>query len=164
MNMEIDVRLAVLVVMLGAWNAMNAIAQDAPPVAAFFLGNGKLSENGIEAGTPLPDGTEIKVYWDWDENGPDMKDPQPIVGDQVGQVNFNVFKINSADLGAEKGQFLSDPMFTVVGEMPKPAKYYLKICLPDRQLVSNVVTLTPGLADYEFAKWTVDKTPCPSKK
>ncbi len=154
--------LRMMMCVLAFW-AAQVIAQDTPPVAAFFLGSGKLCEHGLDKGSPLPDGTEIEVFWDWDENGPDAKDPQPIVGEEVGQANFNVFKINSADLGAEAGQFLSDPMFVIVGELPKPSTYYLRVCLESKQLVSNVVKLSSGLADYEFAEWTIETTPCKKK-
>ena len=64
-----------------------------------FRSSNRAKRNAVRFGGPglvpglcqLPDGTEIKVYWDWDENGPDVKDPQPIVGDQLGEANFNVF-------------------------------------------------------------------------
>lgn len=138
-------------------------AEGLPPVSAFFLGSGHLTENGLDKGTPLADGTEVKVYWDWDKNGPDAKDPQPVVGEKAGEANFNLFKLNSAELGAETGQFLTDPMFNIVGYLPEPATYYLRVCLDERQLVSNVVTLTPGMADYEFTKWEVVEVPCKKK-
>ena len=140
-----------------------ALADGPPPIAAFLLGSGQLTENGMEKGTPLPDGTEIYIYSDKDSNGPDENDPQPVIGDRGGDVNFNVFKINSESLEAEPGQFFTDPMLTVIGILPDPPLYYLRVCLEDRQLVSKVVKLEPGLADYEMNEWTVLKTLCKPK-
>ncbi|MBL0062327.1 MAG: hypothetical protein IPP40_12790 [bacterium] len=54
-------------------------AEETPPIADFFFASGYLSAEGLDKGTPLPDGTEVKVYWDWDENGPDAKDPNPLL-------------------------------------------------------------------------------------
>lgn len=138
-------------------------AEETPPIAAFFLATGYISADGIDKGTPLPDGTEVKVYWDWDENGPDAKDPQPVVGDKLGEANFNSFKLNGAEIGLQPGQFMTDPMFNVVGALPKPSTFYLRVCVGDKQLVSNVVKLSSGLADYEFKKWVIDPTPCKKK-
>lgn len=140
-----------------------AVGQDTPPVAAFFLEAGTLTATGLTEKQPLPDGTEVKVYWDWDENGPDAKDPQPVVGTEAGNANFNTFKLNGVEMGMGPGKFITDPMFNIVGTLPKPSTYYLRICLGDKQLVSNVVKLSSGLADYEFKEWTVDSTPCKSK-
>ena len=157
MNTMITVCIAILTI------SSAMFAEETPPIAAFFFATGYLSADGVDKGTPLPDGTEVKVYWDWDENGPDAKDPQPVVGEEYGNANFSSFKINSADLGASPGQFITDPMFKIVGGMPKPATYYLRVCVGDKQLVSNVVKLASGLADYEFNKWVVDPTPCKKK-
>lgn len=140
-----------------------AQAQDTPPVAAFFLEAGTLTANGLAEKDPLPDGTEVKVYWDWDENGPDAKDPQPVVGIEAGQANFNTFKLNGTEMGMGAGKFITDPMFNIVGVNPKPSTYYLRICVGEKQLVSNVVKLASGLADYEFKEWKIDPTPCKKK-
>lgn len=152
-----------LVVMICGMTMM-AFAQSVPPIAGFILGSGYLTENGLGKGTPLPDGTEVQIYWDQNANGPDEKDTPPQVGEKGGDVNFNMFKINSAIVGGAPGQFFTDPMMTVIGFMPDPPLYYLRVCLEDRQLISKVVKLIPGLSDYEMDEWTVVKTPCKEEK
>lgn len=155
-------RMATFCVMMFTFATLS-LAEGMPPIASFYFATGYLSAEGVDKGTPLPDGTEVKVYWDWDENGPDAKDPQPVVGDKLGEANFNSFKIVSTEIGLQPGQFMTDPMFNVVGALPEPSTFYLRVCVGEHQLVSNVVKLASGVADYEFNKWTIDKTPCKKK-
>ncbi|MCB9358153.1 MAG: hypothetical protein H6506_01475 [Calditrichaeota bacterium] len=140
--------------------SMIGFAQGLPPLAGFYLESGVLTDEGLNKGTPLPDGTDIFIYWDVDSDGPDAEDPLPPVGDKGGMANWSSFSINSADIGGKPGQFLSDPLFTTVGYITDPPRYYLRVCLPDRQIVSNVFVLKSETAEFDVTDWTVVKEKC----
>ena len=84
-----------------------------------------------ESGAPLPDGTIVHIRQDVDGNGPSANDPLPVVGDQIGQVNFNSFVLNGEALGFGPGYFYTDPAFTSVGYLIEPNNWYLTIDCPN---------------------------------
>jgi hypothetical protein len=139
--------------------AAPALAQG-PPTVALYYSKGMLTNTGDDQGEPIPDGTEVRIRWDWNANGPDDKDPLPVVGNEGGNVSLNRFEINGEKIGLKAGQFYTDPLFAIKGFVPSPPMYYLQICLEDRTLQSNVFRVSAGYSEVDISEWTVVETIC----
>jgi hypothetical protein len=106
-------------------------------------------------GAPLPDGTQLYIYWDANSNGPDAADAQPVVGPNVGNVNYNTFPLNGeADL-SYPGGFVTGDDFSSVGINPQPNRYYVTTHCGDgsAQWVSEVFLLNSGPNTIDLNAW-----------
>lgn len=120
------------------------------------------------AGTPLPDGTLLKLYWDNDNNGPDDDDPQPTLCDdppvcETGPsftCNYNELPMNGEELLGQAGQFFDEQGWRIVGGLLSPSRFYFRICLPNSRIVSNVFSVVAGPQDID-PTWTCSDTVCP---
>jgi len=100
-----------------------------------------MPENGIplttvcEGGIPLPDGREVKIMWDANNNGPDISDtPAPLCIDPplceqgpAGSCNLNTFTFNGQAIFGQAGYFFTDPGFQTIGAIADPPKFFLRI-------------------------------------
>lgn len=120
------------------------------------LGNGK--------GEPVPEGTEIRIRWDWDANGPDDKDPLPVVGKATGEASINRFEVNGEELQMGAGTFLSLMPLIIYGNLPDPSTYYLEVCLETHILRSEVFQLESGPQEVTPEEWTVVRETCKELK
>ncbi|HEY3296450.1 MAG TPA: T9SS type A sorting domain-containing protein [bacterium] len=126
--------------------------------------------NTCDGGGALADGTPMVIYYDANSNGPDAADqpatvctePPDCASGPAGTVNFNTFTINSAAVGLEPGQFLSEPCFTSSGITPNPSRYYVKIVAANGLIwVSAVFTLAVGPQDVNCGPWVCVQPPTP---
>lgn len=109
-------------------------------------------------GTPLPDGTIGRIYWDFNNNGPDEVDPMPVLGSGFGQANFNTFVLNGESLGLEPGTFFFEENFTIATNTPQPSKYYVRVEYPwEITWISRVITVVDGYQETEMAPWTCQR-------
>ncbi|MCC6477358.1 hypothetical protein IT157_09925 [bacterium] len=145
--------LRLLAMMLVATSQL--FAEGTPPVALFYTFDGSICDQGLNKGTPIPDGSVVKVYWDLNGNGPDEKDFQPAIGSEAENVNWNTYVINSDSLIKVKGMIATDPGFCVVGLLPDVPRYYFRICLDGKSLTSDVFTLVSGLQEFNLKNWYV---------
>ncbi len=133
--------------------------------AAFYELDQPLTEGCIDGQVDpnaprLPDGTLVYIFWDDDSDGVDTDDGLAPVGPAPGEVNYNFFPLNGcADIG-ECGLFATLLNFVSNGQVPVPARYYLRVCGPNITITSNVVTLVTGPQDVEFTTWTCEPVPC----
>lgn len=81
------------------------------------------------AGTAYPDGVDICLYWDQDNNGITPNDPQPAIGTGPGQVFQNCWTFNGEEGGIERGYFVIDPPVSFQNplEPEDHPLYYFKI-------------------------------------
>lgn len=109
-------------------------------------------------GGGIPDGWNVTIWWDANNNGPDASDVQPPVGQNVGELNFNNFQFNSG-MGVP-GTFATDPALVSMGAMPANPHYYLKVACASgtTEYVSAVFTCVVGPQDVLIDTWTC--TPC----
>ncbi|MBU0690810.1 hypothetical protein KKC97_00505 [bacterium] len=129
-----------------------------PPTVAIYYNKGILTDTGDDTGAPLPDGTEIRILWDRNANGPDDSDPMPVVGEKGVTANINRFTVNGVEVGLKAGQFYSTPVFTIKGMNPSPPFYYLEVCLEKQILRSNIFVAASGYSEISIDEWTlVDK-------
>lgn len=131
-----------------------------PPMALFSEIEGGATTLGSGKGEPVPDGTEVIIYWDANGNGPDDSDQPPVVGEKYGEANMDRFVFNAAEMGLEPGSFYPPLFFTLAGNIVEPSRYYLRVCLDGKSLVSNVIMLESGPQEIEVEEWTLDKNPC----
>jgi hypothetical protein len=122
------------------------------------------------SGHPLADGTPIYVFSDVNANGPDStdplarlcEDPPDCGGGAWGTVSANQFEVNgnSPVLGLGPGLFYTDPgLFAPMRSQGQDVlRLYLRICLPDRRLESQVIRLGEGGMDHEMT-WTCVEAP-----
>ena len=136
-----------------------ALAQ-MPPTTAIYCSKVVLTDTGDESGSPVPDGTEIRILWDRNANGPDDSDPMPVVGDEGGNANINRFEVNGETIRLKPGQFYSKPLFSIKGTNPSPPFYYLEVCLEDKVLQSNVFVIASGYSEVDVSEWTVVDKVC----
>ncbi|MBU1984631.1 hypothetical protein KJ815_09505, partial [bacterium] len=113
-------------------------------------------------GSPLPDGTPIQIFWDTDSDGPDAEDPMPevclfppdcITGPE-GTVNYNTFALNGQSLEIGPGKFISEIMFSSVGYLLVPPRFYLRVGTSSLTWESNVFVLHAGVQDAIMSSWT----------
>ncbi|MBK6765128.1 MAG: hypothetical protein IPG71_02110 [bacterium] len=122
--------------------------------AEFFVELYDLSQPIMTActgGTPVPDSTVIKVFWDSLGNGADDNDPQPPEGTGWMQVNYNQFLLNGASELAFPGGFAALENYVMADGYPDPAQgtghpvYFLKICVPEGVIwTSDTFRVSPG--------------------
>lgn len=114
-------------------------------------------------GTPLPDGTVISIYWDNNNNGPDVTDVQPEIGIEYGQANYVTLPMNGVGLGLGAGYFVNELESFFVQFLPTSAEvpgdtalYYLEISQPNLCIQSSVFSLQQGLVEWYIteADWT----------
>jgi hypothetical protein len=132
------------------------------------------------SGHPLADGTEIRVYHDWNSNGPDdadtllgvCHDPPNCDAGPVRTVNYNTFWINGANqpgcMQSFPGGFntMCPPLergLVSVGAPPSPNRIYLRVCTDDRHYYSEILSPpgTGGYREIELGNWTCVEGPCP---
>jgi hypothetical protein len=135
--------------------SVNFAFAQMPPTVAIYYTKGILTDTGDDKGNPIPDGTEVRIYWDRNANGPDDSDPMPIIGDEGGNANINRFEINGVKIRMLPGQFYSKPLFSIKGTNPSPPFYYLEICLEKHILRSNVFIVASGYSEVDIPEWTV---------
>ncbi|HEY3295031.1 MAG TPA: hypothetical protein VGL38_06315 [bacterium] len=123
--------------------------------------------------TPIPDGRIVKIFWDSNNNGPDLVDPQPqvcidppdCIDGPPGSVNYNQFQMNGTAGGYGAGYFVTDnPNFASSGVTPDPSRYYLRIYQPDGVTVlwtSRAFTITTGAQEIwmQQSDWTCGTGP-----
>ncbi|MBK6766460.1 MAG: fibronectin type III domain-containing protein [bacterium] len=115
------------------------------------------------AGDPLPDGTNVEVYWDQNNNGPDSLDQQPVVGNGFGECNFNTFPMNGLEVIGCEGGFYTLVNFTIPTNTPQPSRYWLRICVPDsdRYWRTNSFTIVDGYQEIDMnGMWVCVEEPC----
>lgn len=112
--------------------------------------------NNCTAGTPLPDGVTIEVWWDSTANGHDELDVRPVEGSGFGQVSFNQFLLNGAAINGTPGTFAADENFTsqdtpIPGVTGAPV-YYLKVCQDADNVhwISDTFTVVNGYQEIYF--------------
>lgn len=114
------------------------------------------------AGTPLADGTLVKIFWDRTGNGPDVTDVQPAIGIGYGKANQTTFQLNGTQYGLGAGYFVTEFYF-FVAELPTAASfpgdtalYYLKISTPNLCYQTHDILLAPGQQDLYLldTDWT----------
>ena len=115
---------------------------------------------------PLPDSATVRIFWDWNNNGPDPADSLLRVCDSppncdsgpAGSYNFNHFAMNGAAQGLGPGLFYMDPCLVCIGMTPDIARYYLVIEFPavhpQIRWTSDVQTFHPGLQEPSYVHWT----------
>lgn len=141
-----------------------AIAQG--PVAVLYELDQILTDQclggGIDpAGSPLSDGTTIRIYWDNDNNGPDGNDPQPPLCNNAPNCdtgpaftcNYNQFPMNGEEILGQRGQFFTEQSWFVIGGLLNPSRFYLRICLGDKIYESSVFTIVAGPQDIDVPVW-----------
>jgi len=130
--------------------AITGIAAGQPCCASLYYDPpGPALTDSCFAGTPLWDGTNVLIFWDVDSDGPDSTDPQPPVGTDSGDVNFNVFQINGDG-------YFSGFSFCSVAVPPNPPLFYLRICLMQRRWESSVI----NICQLSGLSWTCIESPC----
>ncbi|MBK6764843.1 MAG: T9SS type A sorting domain-containing protein [bacterium] len=109
-------------------------------------------------GTPLPDGTVGRIYWDVNNNGPDWTDPMPVVGGGFAQANFNTFVLNGESVGLEPGTFFFEENFTIATNTPQPSKYYVRVeDFWENTWTSRVITVVDGYQETDMAPWSCQR-------
>lgn len=126
--------------------------------------------DGCTGGTPFPDGTSVKIYWDNDSNGPDDDDPQPTLCNNppdcldgpAGTVNFNQFPINGDFLGVGPGYFSMENYFVASAPF-SPPRFFLRVCGNGMRWQTATFVLTVGGQEFtpDMYTWTCINTPCP---
>ncbi|HEY3295030.1 MAG TPA: T9SS type A sorting domain-containing protein [bacterium] len=160
-----------LLVFAAALLALTSLSFAQNFVACFYYDGSQLTANCDGTGGALPDGTPMVIYYDANSNGPDAADqpatvcsnPPDCADGPAGTVNFNTFVINSAEVGLEPGQFLSEPCFTSSGITPSPSRYYIKLTAANGLVwMSPVFTLAVGPQDVYCGPWTCTPPPPPT--
>ncbi len=129
---------------------------------SFVLRDGCVGENA------LPDGTNILIFHDANENGPDWSDslaevcpvPPLCVDGPVGSHNMNVFAMNGESLLGTPGLFYQETAFVSAGITPPHPVYYLRVCLPAIQWVSDTFRLETGAQEVMVTNWRCIPEPC----
>ena len=125
------------------WNC-SGVACGFDPMAFHWFDDGAgepelpLADSCV-AGTPLPDGTPIHIFWDNDGNGPDENDPLP----DAGLVNYTSFPMNGEALAMGAGYFTTEIAFVSTGSCPPPYRFFLRICNDSLRWESSVVSANP---------------------
>jgi hypothetical protein len=124
---------------------------------------------------PIPDGIEVRIYHDADNDGVDDTDPLLTICDDppncltgpAGTANYNTFTVNGSDpdLGIPGG-FLSSwywGYLTAVIQSPSPNRIYIRVCVHDSlHYVSPVYQPTSGAPlTYYDPMTTCLNTGCP---
>lgn len=104
----------------------------------------------------IPDGTTASIYWDNDSNGPDADDPLAVVGDQVGQVNYNQLPLNGGSEFGQEGTFVSADDFCSNGGVPSPSRFYMRVNGSASVWTSEVATFGAGADVYDYNVWTCE--------
>jgi hypothetical protein len=122
--------------------------------------------NNSDSASAYNDGTQVCLYWDNNNNGPDPSDVQPI-GDgsnEYGHSNWNCFAMNGVAWELGRGYFGTDPQL-VIGQLPTApdtARYYLRVNSGGCCWTSTVWTFIPGFSEIYMtaANWTCSDSPC----
>jgi hypothetical protein len=113
---------------------LSAFAQGATVWWYYLPGAGTPLTTVCQGGVPIPDGYNVKVMWDANDNGPDIPD-QPADTCQIfpccegcpgGTANLNHFPFNGAANGYGPGYFESLG-FSTIGALVNPSKFYLRV-------------------------------------
>ncbi len=121
--------------------------------------------------TAIPDGRVVKIFWDQNNNGPDISDPQaPLCTDAPacevgppGTHNYNQFLMNGVDYAGGEGFFATTQNFISASQLSNPSIFYLRVYEPDATTVlwtSTTRTFVPGPQDvfYAPADWSCGAT------
>ncbi|MBI5059681.1 T9SS type A sorting domain-containing protein [candidate division KSB1 bacterium] len=112
----------------------------------------------------FPDGTPVCLFWDNDANGPDADDPQPAIGSDSGEVNFNCFGMNGELLGLGAGYFAMTDAFVMEYLPAVNPIYYLQISANNTCYQTETFELAIGPAEVYFAQadWNCANNSCPT--
>jgi hypothetical protein len=149
-----------MILMAMALFAMASVSQ--AQFNAILINLTPLTEN-CDGGAPLSHGCMAGIYWDSNNNGPDVLDALAPMGNGFGQANFNQIDMGTGeDLLGLPGGFATDPAFTIGTTTPAPSRYYVVVECGTAKWTSAVFTISNGLNEIEVGGWTcvTTVTPC----
>lgn len=114
-------------------------------------------------GTAFADGVAIGLFWDNDGNGPDADDPQPAVGDGVGQVQpTNTITFNGVAQEVGPGYFAAEFSIVMLQIPETNNQYFLKVNGGTCCVTSALITATAGAVDklWDGSEWTCAAGSC----
>ncbi len=164
-------RMLLLALVLLVFGVAGAFAQGFSVAMYYLPENGTPLVTVCGGATPVPDGRVIKIFWDNDNNGADIDDPQaPLClvppdceTGPVGTHNYNEFAMNGTSGVGAAGYFATEQNFISAGAVPAPATFYLRVYEPDATTIlwtSSVKTFVSGPQDVFFvqADWACGAT------
>jgi hypothetical protein len=148
-----------------SFNTMDPVSGDLAPLDSLCGGMNH----------PIGDGTIVEVWWDRNPAGWGPEDTLAPLCDHapncdygsgpIGTVCFNMFQFNGLAEANVAGTFFSEYLYAY-GDIPSPARFYLRVCLGWRIYYSRSVTFAPGeVTDVNFGQtdwtcWVPYDTPC----